>query len=88
VPLEIYKEFVMRIEGSALNANGFYTQPEALRAPAHSMPAGGDSVTLNLDASAAKAVSSMLSVNAGDALAAHGRLDPERALRLLDLLGD
>jgi hypothetical protein len=78
----------MRIEGSALNVNGFFAQPEALRAPTQSAPAGGDSVTLNLDASAAKTVSSMLSAGAGDALAAHGRLDPERALRLLELLGD
>jgi hypothetical protein len=83
----------MRIEGSVWNMNELFAQVEALRAPAQSPQASGDSVTLsaqasNLDASAAKTVSSMFSANAGDALAAHGRLDPERALRLLDLLGD
>lgn len=82
----------MRIEGSAQSVNGFAVSTEAVRAPAQPAAAARDSVTLsalgagNVDASVAETVPSMISANAGDALAAHSRLDPERALRLLGLL--
>ena len=83
----------MQINTSVSGVNGFSTFSEALRAPSPAAPAKThDSVTLTaldpepLDAAATGSLPGKIAANAGDALAAHSRLDPERALRLLGML--
>lgn len=86
----------MRVEGSAQSVNGFsaisdLARANALGSPGVSAPGAiQDSVKLSAlepEAAEVSGMPSMISANAGDALAAHSRLDPERAMRLLEMLG-
>ena len=84
----------MRIDESVRSAAGFPALAETLRQQTQPAPLGGDSVTLSVNPNAAKldvpggGAPAAIFANADAALAAHSRLNPERALRLLGLLVD
>ena len=83
----------MRIESTSTGAAGLAGLTGAVRAQAQpSSVQSQDTVKLSAmasndgDSGAVSQVSGMLTASPADALAAHSRIDPERALRLLGLL--
>ncbi len=81
----------MRIDATSHLHRPFTGNIEAARPQAHAR-AEGDSVNLSalatgeMDAAVTSRTTGMISGNADEALSAHSKLDPERALRLLGLL--
>ena len=81
----------MRIESTASGVAGFTPMPEAARTAEQTITLNPrDSVQLSSQNSRGASMPSdmpgMIAANRGDALAAHSKLDPERALRLLGLI--
>lgn len=83
----------MRIESSMPGVAGFAPMPEAGRFAEQAVLASPrDSVQLSSQHGGGAAMPAdmpgMIAANRGDALAAHSKLDPDRAMRLLGMLED